>query len=56
LAWLPYFLLWAGLIAGAVAGASAYDRFGMAALWGAVLATVILMGVAARLGPDPKWR
>lgn len=56
LAWLPYFLLWAGLIAGAVAGASAYGRFGMAALWGAVVATVILMGVAARLGPDPKWR
>jgi uncharacterized membrane protein YoaK (UPF0700 family) len=51
--WLPYFLLWAGLIAGAATGAAAYGHFGLTALWGAVLATLVLTAVAIRLGPDP---
>lgn len=35
MAWLPYFLLWAGLVFGAVIGSLAYAHFGLSALWGA---------------------
>ena len=34
--WLPYFLLWAGLAAGAVLGAAAWRLCGLRALWIAV--------------------
>lgn len=40
-AWVPYLLLWAGLLAGAVIGAVAYGRFGM----GALAAAVVVMGL-----------
>ncbi|MFC5066861.1 YoaK family protein [Flaviflagellibacter deserti] len=33
LAWLPYLLLWIGLISGAAAGAAVYPIYGFAALW-----------------------
>lgn len=32
-AWMPYLALWTGLMAGAVAGALAYARLGVGALW-----------------------
>ncbi len=32
-AWLPYLFLWAGLIGGAVIGASVFARYGMFSLW-----------------------
>ena len=35
LAWLPYFLLWLGLVCGVALGAVAHDRFGLTALWAA---------------------
>ena len=33
LAWLPFLLLWLGLVAGAVCGVVAYGEMGVAALW-----------------------
>ena len=47
--WLPNLLLWAALVAGAVAGALAYARFNLGAIWIAAgvalaLATVIAAG------------
>jgi uncharacterized membrane protein YoaK (UPF0700 family) len=50
--WAPYFLLWLGLLLGAVLGATAYEHLGLGALWGAVAATAALAVTAARLGPD----
>jgi uncharacterized membrane protein YoaK (UPF0700 family) len=49
LAWLPYLLLWLGLVAGAVGGAFAYPRLGLGALWlgaaGAAVLAVVSLGV-----------
>lgn len=48
--WLPFLLLWLGLIAGAVCGALMYEEIGLAALW---LPTIGLIGLAfIRLGPN----
>ncbi|MFT6571814.1 MAG: uncharacterized membrane protein YoaK (UPF0700 family) [Sphingomonas echinoides] len=49
--WLPYLALWSGLIAGAVAGASVWPRFGLAGIWLAVAAVGFLAIYAAVLGP-----
>lgn len=46
--WVPFAGLWLALMAGASLGALAIDRFGLAALWGAALATVLAAAVAAR--------
>lgn len=43
-AWLPYLLLWIGLVAGAVSGAVAYGEMELAALW---LPTAGLIALAA---------
>jgi len=43
-AWLPYLLLWIGLVAGAVSGAVAYGEMELAALW---LPTAGLVALAA---------
>lgn len=43
-AWLPYLLLWLGLVAGAVSGAVAYGEMELAALW---LPTAGLIALAA---------
>ena len=53
--WLPYMLLWSGLLIGAIAGAIAYDIFGINALLAAVLAMAALSGIAMGLvdGHDP---
>ncbi len=49
--WLPYLLLWAGLVAGATAGAVTYAAIGMAALWPAagLAAAMALIAARARL-------
>jgi uncharacterized membrane protein YoaK (UPF0700 family) len=46
--WLPYLLLWSGLVAGAVAGAATHATLGLAALWPAVAAAVTIAVIAAR--------
>ena len=48
-AWLPYLLLWAGLVAGAVAGAAVYPLLGLRALWLAAAAAAAFAGLAAVL-------
>ena len=47
--WLPFLLLWLGLIGGAVAGALLFARFGAQGLWLAALAAVALSLWATRL-------
>jgi uncharacterized membrane protein YoaK (UPF0700 family) len=47
--WAPYLLLWRGLVCGAVAGAFAYQRTGMDALWFGALAAAAFAVVSARL-------
>lgn len=42
LGWLPYLLLWAGLLTGAILGALTFARFGPSALAAAVLAMLLL--------------
>jgi uncharacterized membrane protein YoaK (UPF0700 family) len=49
-AWLPYLLLWTGLVSGAVLGASLYARIGLACLWDAA-AAAMLMALWARTKP-----
>ena len=49
LAWLPYLLMWCGLVAGAVVGALVYPRLGFASLW--IAARLAAFAVKARL-PD----
>ena len=50
-AWLPYLLLWVGLVLGAVAGAALYTVLGMSALWIAAGAAAALTLLTALLGP-----
>lgn len=47
-AWIPYLLLWLGLVAGAVAGSIGYIRIGMASLWIAAAGAAVLAGLALR--------
>jgi len=42
LGWLPYLLLWAGLLTGAILGALTFARFGPSALAAAVVAMLLL--------------
>ena len=53
-AWLPYLLLWLGLVGGAVAGAALFPVFGLQALWIAVGFAALLCIAAALLGPLPE--
>ena len=46
LAWLPYALLWLGLVTGAVTGALAWPLIGLAGLWFAASAALVLAGSA----------
>ncbi len=53
LAWLPYALLWLGLVTGAVVGALAWPMIGLAGLWFAAAVALGLAGAAwvmARIG------
>jgi len=52
-AWAPYLMLWAGLVCGAVAGATAYYALDLSALWIAVAAAGTLAATAAYIGPSP---
>ncbi|WP_442680319.1 YoaK family protein [Sphingomonas sp. ASY06-1R] len=51
LAWLPYLLLWLGLVVGAIAGAALFPILGLGALWIAVAAAALLLAGATALGP-----
>lgn len=46
-AWVPYLLLWLGLVAGAFAGAIVYPSLGLAGLWPAAVAAALLATVTA---------
>lgn len=50
--WLPYLLLWIGLVAGVALGAAAYAAFGFQALWAAAAAAALFVPVAGRLVRD----
>lgn len=47
--WLAYVALWAGLLAGAIAGAAVYPQVGMAALWLPAGLSLVLALAARRL-------
>jgi uncharacterized membrane protein YoaK (UPF0700 family) len=49
-AWLPYLLLWIGLVLGAVIGATVYLHVGMSGLWIAAGAAALLAVAAAKIG------
>lgn len=51
-AWIPYLLLWAGLVLGAIAGAATYAMIGLSALWCAAAAAASL-AFAVRLITSP---
>lgn len=53
-AWMPYFLLWLGLVGGAMAGAAVFPALGLQALWIAAAFAVFLLAMAISLGPLPK--
>jgi uncharacterized membrane protein YoaK (UPF0700 family) len=48
-AWLSYLILWLGLVAGAILGASIYPTLGLEALWLAAAATLAFAVVALKL-------
>jgi uncharacterized membrane protein YoaK (UPF0700 family) len=52
-AWLPNLLLWAALVAGAVAGALAYSRFNLGAIWIAAVAAFALAAMIAAPAKRP---
>lgn len=54
LGWMPYLLLWLGLLTGAVLGALMYQSIGVHALWGAVSAMAVLTVVTMLMRPDLK--
>jgi uncharacterized membrane protein YoaK (UPF0700 family) len=53
LGWLPYFLLWLGLVGGAVLGAAAYGYLGLNTLWLAAGMELLLACTALRLRWQP---
>ncbi len=54
LEWLPFLLLWCGLVVGACAGAVLQARIPGAALWLAGGAAALLALIFARVSPDPS--
>lgn len=50
-AWVPYLLLWLGLVAGATAGAAVFRVVGLEALWIAVAGAALLLAGSVLLGP-----
>jgi uncharacterized membrane protein YoaK (UPF0700 family) len=57
LGFLPYFILWLSLVAGAALGAAVFAHLGVAALWGAAGVVAILALVSpAFLPPEPQAR
>lgn len=55
-AWLPYLMLWLGLIVGAVAGALAYPRTGLEGLWiaGGLAGVLASLSAATRIGSGDR--
>lgn len=53
-AWLPYLLLWCGLVVGALVGALVYPRFGTAAIAAAAGGAALLTLYAVWLGPADR--
>jgi uncharacterized membrane protein YoaK (UPF0700 family) len=47
--WMPYLLLWAGLVGGAILGAFGYTIYGLHILWCAVVACFALTAVCSRI-------
>ena len=47
--WIPYFLLWCGLISGAALGAAIYPFYGLGGLWFAAAAAAVLAVVTLLL-------
>jgi uncharacterized membrane protein YoaK (UPF0700 family) len=47
--WIPFLLLWFGLVAGGVAGALAYTHLGLGGLWIAAAAALALAGASTTL-------
>lgn len=47
--WLPYALLWSGLVAGAVLGALTFNAFGLDAIWFAAAAMLLVALVLTRV-------
>ena len=52
LAWIPYFLLWGGLVAGAAAGAAVYAWIGLTGLWISAAAAMVLALAGWRLSGE----
>ncbi len=50
--WVPFALLWAGLVAGAILGAAAYPRLGLASLTVPAVLLAVLAMLVRRFGPD----
>ena len=50
--WLPYLLLWAGLVFGAVLGALAFGAYGIGGVWFAMAAVLVLTVVMWRMPDD----
>ncbi|QJU59234.1 DUF1275 family protein [Sphingomonas sp. AP4-R1] len=50
-AWIPYLLLWLGLVVGAATGAGCFHLLDMQALWVAAAAAALLLIGATALGP-----
>ena len=46
--WLPYLLLWAGLVSGALLGSLGYITYGLHALWAGIILCFILTGLCYR--------
>lgn len=50
LGWLPYLILWLGLVTGAFVGAMAYTSIGLGGLWLAAIAAAIFACVSGQIG------
>ena len=53
-AWIPYGLLWLGLVTGALAGALSHARIGLGGLWIAAIAAATLAYMAERVGRSER--
>lgn len=51
--WLPYFLLWASLVCGGIAGAVTFLWSGRVAIWAVALIAIILTFLTARFARQP---
>jgi len=52
--WVPYVLLWVGLVTGAASGAALYGVFGVSSLWAPAAYSALLAVALGVLGQAPK--